>query len=168
MAATSSAHNASATTTNNSNNNLMTSSPQDSDAWALLSLKDSNNMPSPTRTIMSTSMNSSPMSKPDGISNGGGSHGGQSHSLKSPLAKISNKDFDFLMKQNRIIIGRHSSTRGEVDINMGHSSFISRKHIEIFHEDNGNFFLICNGKNGVFVDGAFQCKGGAPLPLAKS
>ena len=163
MAATSTA---SALTNNtNSNNNLMaSSSPQDSEnAWALLSLKDSNNMPSPTRTI--TTSNSSPMSKPE-VSNG--NHGNGPHSLKSPLAKISNKDFDFLMKQNRIIIGRHSSTRGEVDINMGHSSFISRKHIEIFHEDNGNFFLICNGKNGVFVDGAFQCKGGAPLPLAKS
>ena len=82
-------------------------------------------------------------------------------------AKVSSKDFDFWMKNDRVVIGRHSSTRGEVDINMGHSSFISRKHIEIFHED-GNFFLICNGKNGVFVDGAFQCTGGAPLQLAKS
>ena len=60
-----------------------------------------------------------------------------------------------------------SSTRGEVDINMGHSSFISRKHIEIYHED-GNFYLVCNGKNGVFVDGAFQSKGGPPLQLAKT
>ena len=38
---------------------------------------------------------------------------------------------------------------------------------EIYHED-GNFYLVCNGKNGVFVDGAFQCKGGPPLQLAKT
>ena len=39
--------------------------------------------------------------------------------------------------------------------------------LEIYHED-GNFYLVCNGKNGVFVDGAFQCKGGPPLQLAKT
>lgn len=83
------------------------------------------------------------------------------------IAKIQGKEFEFVMRQDRTIIGRHSSTRGEVDINMGHSSFISRKHIEIYHED-GNFYLVCNGKNGVFVDGAFQCKGGPPLQLAKT
>ena len=132
-------------------------SPQDNrDAWALLSLKEANNMPSPT-----TTSNSSPISlKPQVSTNG-------QNNNKPPMARISNKDFDFLMKNNRVIVGRNSNTGGEVDINMGHSSFISRKHIEIFHED-GNFFLICNGKNGVFVDGAFQCKGGSPLQLAKS
>ena len=49
---------------------------------------------------------------------------------------------------------------------MGHSSFISRRHIEIFYEDY-HFFLTCNGKNGVFVDGAFQRKGAPPLQLAR-
>jgi forkhead box protein K len=84
-----------------------------------------------------------------------------------PLAKIQGKEFESLMCKERIFVGRNSSTRGEVDINMGHSSFISRKHIEIYHED-GQFYLLCNGKNGVFVDGAFQCKGGPPLQLAKT
>ena len=149
MAATSSA--------SNSNNNLMASPQDNRDAWALLSLKEANSsMPSPT-----TTSNSSPLSlKPQVSTNG-------QNNNKPPMARISNKDFDFLMKNNRVIVGRNSNTGGEVDINMGHSSFISRKHIEIFHED-GNFFLICNGKNGVFVDGAFQCKGGSPLQLAKS
>ena len=56
---------------------------------------------------------------------------------------------------------------GEVDVSMGHSSFISRRHIEIFYEDY-HFFLTCNGKNGVFVDGAFQRKGAPPLQLSKT
>ena len=45
------------------------------------------------------------------------------------IAKIQGKEFEYLVRQDRVVIGRHSSTRGEADINMGHSSFISRKHI---------------------------------------
>ena len=48
--------NMAATSSAASNNNIMASSPQDSDAWALLSLKEANTMPSPTTT------NSSPAS----------------------------------------------------------------------------------------------------------
>ena len=137
-------------------------SPQDqSDAWALLALKDNaaanhhNNsgLASPTPSSTATA---SPSIKTE---NG--------KDQRPPLAKIQGKEFEFLVRQDRILIGRNSSTRGEVDINMGHSSFISRKHIEVYHED-GNFYLVCNGKNGVFVDGAFQCKGGPPLQLAKT
>ena len=126
--------------------------PRDSDAWALLALKDSAAAP--------------PASPPD---DGGGGMYNSFHGrhLRSPIAKIQGKEFEYLVRQNRLIIGRNSSTKGEVDVNMGHSSFISRKHVEIFYED-GNFYLICNGKNGVFVDGAFQRKGASPLQLAKS
>ena len=84
-----------------------------------------------------------------------------------PIAKLQGKEFEYLVRQNRLVIGRNSSTRGDVDVNMGHSSFISRRHIEIYFE-NGSFYLSCNGKNGVFVDGAFQRKGAAPLQLAKT
>ena len=83
------------------------------------------------------------------------------------IAKVKGRDFEYLVRQNRLVIGRNSTTRGDVDVNMGHSTFISRKHIEIFYEEN-NFFLTCNGKNGVFVDGAFQRKGAPPLQLAKT
>ena len=142
-------------------------SPQDqSDAWALLALKDNaalhhNNSGNSGLASPSPSSSASPSLKAE---SGNGSNG---NGQRSPLAKIQGKEFEFLVRQDRILIGRNSSTRGEVDINMGHSSFISRKHIEVYHED-GNFYLLCNGKNGVFVDGAFQCKGGAPLQLAKT
>ena len=132
------------------------SGPRDSDAWALLALKEAAAAP--------------PASPPD---DDGGGGGGNSHysfhgrHLRAPIAKIQGKEFEYLVRQNRLIIGRNSSTKGDVDVNMGHSSFISRKHVEIFYEE-GNFYLTCGGKNGVFVDGAFQRKGASPLQLAKS
>ena len=122
--------------------------PQDSDAWALLALKES----APA-----------PMAAPE-VTLGGRSQ--PQH--RQPIAKLQGKEFEYLVRQNRLVIGRNSSTRGEVDVNMGHSTFISRKHIEIFYEEDGNFYLTCNGKNGVFVDGAFQRKGASPMLLAKT
>jgi len=71
-----------------------------------------------------------------------------------------------MIRQNRIIVGRNSS-KGEVDVNMGNSSFISRRHLEIFHQPP-HFYMTCNGKNGVFVDGVFQRKGAPPLQLPKA
>lgn len=123
-------------------------SPQENDsAWALLSLKEANNS-----SEVSTPSSTASTSKPN---------------LRPALAKIWGKEFECLMRQDRILIGRNSSTRGEVDINLGHSTFVSRKHMEIYHED-GNFYLICYGKNGVFVGGASQSKGAAPMQLPRT
>ncbi|XP_070617413.1 LOW QUALITY PROTEIN: forkhead box protein K1 [Erythrolamprus reginae] len=80
-----------------------------------------------------------------------------------PLAKLQGRDFDFLMRQPAVSIGRNSS-QGAVDVHMGHSSFISRRHLELAFRAP-HFFLRCLGKNGVFVDGAFQRRGGPPLQL---
>ncbi|XP_064622362.1 forkhead box protein K2-like [Lineus longissimus] len=82
------------------------------------------------------------------------------------IARLEGRDFEFLMRQNRVTIGRNSS-KGEVDINIGHSSFISRIHLEITH-DSSNFYLRCQGKNGVFIDGVFQRKGAPALQLPRS
>lgn len=70
-----------------------------------------------------------------------------------------------MVRQSRVVIGRNSS-KGDVDVNMGHNSFISRRHIEIYFE-TPHFYMICNGKNGVFVDGVFQRKGAPPLQLPR-
>ena len=83
----------------------------------------------------------------------------------SAIARLEGRDFEYMMRQNRITIGRNSS-KGDVDVNMGHSSFISRVHLEIYY-DIGRFFLMCKGKNGVFVDGVFTRKGIAPMELPK-
>ena len=114
--------------------------PSDNDAWALLALKSA--PASPAKRGWSP--------EPKG----------------NVIARLEGRDFEFMMRQPRISIGRNSS-KGEVDVNMGHSSFISRVHIEIFLE-NGRFFMTCTGKNGVFVDGVFQRKGAPPLELPKT
>lgn len=81
---------------------------------------------------------------------------------ENPIARLEGRDFEFFVQRNHTVIGRNSS-RGDVDVNMGHSSFISRDHLEIFAEQS-NFYLKCNGKNGVFVDGVFVRKSGGGNP----
>ncbi|XP_002157478.3 forkhead box protein K2 [Hydra vulgaris] len=81
----------------------------------------------------------------------------------SPIAKLAGREFEYMVRQNRISIGRNSKL-GDVDINMGHSSFISRKHLEIKYE-SPFFYLSTRGKNGVFVDGQFYRKGSERILL---
>ncbi|XP_018020358.1 uncharacterized protein LOC108676728 isoform X2 [Hyalella azteca] len=81
------------------------------------------------------------------------------------IARLEGKEFEYMIRQSRVVIGRNSS-KGDVDVNMGHNSFISRKHIEIYF-DTPYFYMQCNGKNGVFVDGVFQRKGAPPFLLPR-
>ncbi|XP_072916754.1 forkhead box protein K1 [Hemitrygon akajei] len=81
------------------------------------------------------------------------------------IAKLEGRDFEYLMRQQSVTIGRNSS-QGPVDVNMGHSSFISRRHLQITFQEP-HFYLKCLGKNGVFVDGAFQRRGAPPLLLPR-
>ncbi|XP_020914191.1 forkhead box protein K1 [Exaiptasia diaphana] len=111
---------------------------QESDALALLALKASK--PSPVKPAWF------------GVNN------------VTPIAKLEGREFEYLVRQSRIIIGRNSSL-GSVDVNMGHSSFVSRRHLEIRY-DSGQFYLSCNGKNGIFVDGVFTRRGAPPLKLS--
>ncbi|XP_046735924.1 forkhead box protein K1 [Diprion similis] len=113
---------------------------QESDAWALLALKSAPASPSKVQW--------------------------NSEAKGMPIARLEGREFEYMVRQKRITIGRNSS-KGDVDVNMGHSSFISRKHLEIFY-DHPYFFMICNGKNGVFVDGVFQRKGAPAFQLPKS
>uniref|UniRef100_A0A665T708 Forkhead box protein K2-like n=1 Tax=Echeneis naucrates TaxID=173247 RepID=A0A665T708_ECHNA len=76
-----------------------------------------------------------------------------------PVARLEGREFEYMMKKRSVTIGRNSS-QGSVDVSMGHSSFISRRHLEIFTASDdgagsGDFYLRCLGKNGVFVDGVF-------------
>ncbi|XP_025083601.1 forkhead box protein K1-like isoform X2 [Pomacea canaliculata] len=112
----------------------------DNDALALLALKSAPS--SPSRVVWS------PESK------------------GTAIARLEGREFEYTMRQPRISIGRNSS-KGEVDVNMGLSSFISRVHLEVFFE-YPNFFMKCMGKNGVFIDGVFQRKGAPPLQLPKT
>lgn len=82
------------------------------------------------------------------------------------LARLEGRDFEFVMRQRTVTIGRNSS-HGSVDINMGHSSFISRRHLQLTYDEANGFSLRCLGKNGVFVDGVFQRRGAPPLQLPR-
>ncbi|XP_004861141.1 forkhead box protein K2, partial [Heterocephalus glaber] len=100
------------------------------------------------------------------------------------VARLEGREFEYLMKKRSVTIGRNSS-QGSVDVSMGHSSFISRRHLEIFTppggghgaaapepaqprpDTGGDFYLRCLGKNGVFVDGVFQRRGAPPLQLPR-
>uniref|UniRef100_G3PQZ9 Forkhead box protein K2 n=1 Tax=Gasterosteus aculeatus TaxID=69293 RepID=G3PQZ9_GASAC len=89
----------------------------------------------------------------------------------SAVARLEGREFEYLMKKRSVTIGRNSS-QGSVDVSMGHSSFISRRHLEIFTAGDdgtgtGEFYLRCLGKNGVFVDGVFQRRGAPPLQLPR-
>merc|ERR1719340_114286 len=100
------------------------------DAWALLSLKDATI--APPRPVNGNSLSS--------------------QITKTPIAKISGKEFEYLVRQNKVVIGRNSSTGGDVEI----------------HYERQEFFLKCNGKNGIFMDGQFQRKNDPPLKLPKT
>ncbi|KAF7686388.1 forkhead box protein K2-like [Silurus meridionalis] len=98
------------------------------------------------------------------------------------VARLEGREFEYLMKKRSVTVGRNSS-QGSVDVSMGHSSFISRRHLELFtagddedddddeeEEEDGTggvFYLRCLGKNGVFVDGVFLRRGAPPLQLPR-
>ncbi|XP_066200484.1 LOW QUALITY PROTEIN: forkhead box protein K1 [Saccopteryx leptura] len=118
-----------------------------------------------------------PPPPPGAIAGGPGSAGAAGEALvaaaadsvrRSPgpaLARLEGREFEFLMRQPSVTIGRNSS-QGSVDLSMGLSSFISRRHLQLTFQEP-YFYLRCLGKNGVFVDGAFQRRGAPALQLPK-
>jgi forkhead box protein K len=133
------------------------------DAWALLALKST-----PTTGGKNSSSKSSLRHHDGNALSGDLSSNGNTNSNGSvnPIAKLETREFEYMITQKRIIIGRNSN-KGDVDVNMGNSTFISRRHIEIFYQE-GYFYMICNGKNGVFVDGIFQRKSAPPFLLPRT
>lgn len=69
-------------------------------------------------------------------------------------ARLEGRNFEYYITKKRTVIGRNSKL-GDVDINMGTSRFISRRHLEIVMDRN-SFYVLCKGKNGIFVDDTFQ------------
>ncbi|XP_060620440.2 forkhead box protein K2 isoform X3 [Anolis sagrei] len=56
---------------------------------------------------------------------------GAAAAAAAAVARLEGREFEYLMKKRSVTIGRNSS-QGSVDVSMGHSSFISRRHLEIF------------------------------------
>ena len=137
-------------------------SPQDSDAWALLALKEATATPAkqqkesgPCDNVsdsvnnadgesisVSASVENNPRHPEGGTDNDspvnlfdkyhphlqfierdtGGKVNGH---LKAPIAKLKGKEFEFLVRQDRLVIGRNSSTKGRyllISTILGHST----------------------------------------------
>lgn len=118
------------------------------DAWMLLSLRSAPASPSANGSSQA--------------SNWAKERAGEKSA--DPMARLEGRGFEYLIREKRTIIGRDSS-QGKVDVHMGHSSFISRRHVEIYYDPPHGFFMACRGKNGVFVDGIFQRRGSPPYKL---
>jgi len=150
------------------------------DAWALLALKDplshglkqppSHLAPqAPQQVIQTNSHNGNGVNCAEtlGYNNVSPPQNNINHKMPDPVAKIQGKEFEYFLRQRRTVIGRNSSTQGDVDIHLGNSSFVSRAHIEILYE-RAEFYLKCNGKNGIIMDGQFQRKNAPPVLMPKT
>lgn len=83
------------------------------------------------------------------------------------IARLISKDNILLISEDLIEIGRNSS-RAQVDFHVGRNSFVSRKHLLLHHDHtDGEFYLSCLSKNGVFVDNIFHRKGAEPYLLPR-
>jgi len=125
----------------------------DSDAWALLALRESpvckqtmKNMDASADTVRGITITEGTL----------------------PLARLEGNDFEYTMRKCRVIIGR-STYKDDVDVKVGHSTFVSRVHLEIFCVDvsvqRPKFYIKCYGKNGIFIDGVFHRKGSEAMQL---
>ncbi|VDL40621.1 unnamed protein product [Hymenolepis diminuta] len=67
--------------------------------------------------------------------------------------RVTGPNFTHCLKKEVITVGRRSPL--PIDICLGESACISRKHLEL-HTINGSLFLRILGKNGIFIDEEFQ------------
>ncbi|SCU77593.1 LAFA_0A02432g1_1 [Lachancea sp. 'fantastica'] len=80
----------------------------------------------------------------------------------SAYARLDFQSFTFYVQTLQVIIGRRSENdfSHKVDVNLGPSKSISRRHAQIFYNfGTGRFELSIMGKNGAFVDDAFVERG---------
>lgn len=70
------------------------------------------------------------------------------------VGRLISKENILLISQNLIEIGRNSS-KSLVDFHVGDNSFISRKHLILHYNKDGQFILLCGSKNGIFIDDVF-------------
>lgn len=89
-----------------------------------------------------------------------------SSSPSKPIARLDGRGFEYMIRQNKIVVGR-STSKEPIDVNMGHSAFISRHHLEINFQ-SPHFYLTCVSKNGIFVDGMFTRRESSPICLPRS
>lgn len=79
------------------------------------------------------------------------------------VAKIGHNDQIYLVRRDVTYIGRGPI----VDLDLGHSKRVSRRHIDLFYE-HPNFYLRCNSRNGLYVDDLYLIQNAPILKLPKT
>lgn len=86
------------------------------------------------------------------------------------FGRLTYKDAVLYISDNIVDIGRNSTT-STVHFHVGKNSFVSRKHLQLLHDQGsgtGEFYLVCLSKNGVFVDDTFLRMASQPVRLPKT
>lgn len=85
----------------------------------------------------------------------------------SVLAKLEGPDgASYVVTKRRVVIGRES-THSETDMIVQENNYVSRGHLVLSCRDDGVWTIVCNGKNGVFVNSHLVKKGAEPAPVPK-
>ncbi|RKP18189.1 hypothetical protein ROZALSC1DRAFT_30094 [Rozella allomycis CSF55] len=84
---------------------------------------------------------------------------------EQPCAKLIFDNWSYSVHKTCTIIGRASSDDG-TDVMLSDSKQISRRHATLqFDAHNNTWSIICHGRNGVVIDGAFYAPSDIPIPL---
>lgn len=83
------------------------------------------------------------------------------------LAKLEAPDgAAYVVTKRTVVIGRES-THSDTDVAVADSNYVSRGHIVLQCREDGVWTIICNGKNGVFVNNQLVKKATEPCPIPK-
>ena len=71
------------------------------------------------------------------------------------LAKLQGTTWNYYLRQFSIILGRKTATSLDVDVDLGSSKIVSRRHAKIeYNDETKKWELKCLGKNPVIVNGS--------------
>ena len=72
----------------------------------------------------------------------------------------------YSVTKTKLVIGR-DSTHSATDLVVQENNYVSRGHLVLQRGQDATWTLMCNGKNGVFVDSQLIKKGARPTPIPK-
>lgn len=81
-------------------------------------------------------------------------------------AKIESAEFSYFVRKLEVVLGRQVAENELIDVHVGGSKSISRKHAKIqFNFSLQSFEIVVMGKNGAIIDGQFVACLSTPTPL---
>lgn len=93
--------------------------------------------------------------------------GAQSSAPPAAYAKLQGENFVYYVRTLSVVLGRRvAGCDDQVDVDLGPSKTISRRHALIAYDFGSRRFVVSPlGKNGITVDGTFYEQGHPPVPL---